>query len=156
MSGNLSTLGFVGAAATRSITNAFSAGGVVSASSVAATISTNAAKETVSSALSAGVLTTVLSVTGSGDVPYLSAYTTSGTSQTVRAKVIVDGTTVFDATSAATTTPGAGLIVIGEYSSGGFPCSSASPLRFNTSLTVQVASSAGGGTLAVGHILVGR
>lgn len=147
---------FAGSAATRSITNAFSAGGVVSASSVAASLSTNAAKETVSATLSANVLETVVSATGAGEVPYLTVYTTSGTSQTVRAKVIVDGTTVFDATSASTTTPGAGVIVVGEYSAAGFPGSSSSPLRFNTSWSVQVASSAAGGTLAVGHILVGR
>lgn len=156
MSGNLSTLGFTGAAATRSITNAYSGGGVVSTNAISASATTNAAKETVSATLSANTLATVVSATGAGEVPYLTVYTTSITSQTVRAKVIVDGTTVFDATSAATTNSGAGVIVVGEFSATNFPNSSPIPLRFNTSLTVQVASSVGGGTLAVGHILFAK
>ena len=147
---------FAGGAATRAITNAYSGGGVVSGNSLAASTNSNMAKETLSGALTANTLATILSVTGSGEVPFLTGYTKDTTSRTVRLKVVIDGQTpaAFDATSAATTISGAGMVVVGEIAATGFPVASALPLRFNSSLLVQIASSVSEtDKVAIGYIL---
>lgn len=93
----------------------------------------------------ADTLATVLSVTGQGYIPYLVCYSNSATpTHTIRCQVIVDGTTVFDATSNTITT------VVGR----GFPVvdclpisansSSGVPIRFNSGVVVKVASSQSG------------
>ncbi|WP_457321629.1 hypothetical protein [Roseateles sp. P5_E11] len=145
---------FAGGAATTSITNAYSGGGVASANPVAASVNSNMGKEVLSGALTANALATILSVTGSGEIPFLTAYTKDATSRTVRLKVTVDGTSVFDATSAATTTVGAGIVVVGEIATASFPVQAGLPLRFNASLLIQIASSVSEtDKVAIGYVL---
>lgn len=137
----MSTLSqFSGGAATRSIVNAFSSGGVSSAGNLNAGTSGNASREVLSGALTANTLKDLLSVSGSGQVPYLSAYSKDATSRTIRMVVIVDGTTVFDATSNAIAGTNNGILAAGYVgsSNAGTP---SHPIRFNSSLLVRVASS---------------
>lgn len=127
---------------TRSVVNAYSAGGVATgATSLAAGIGNNAL-EVLSGAVTAATLKTVLSLTGPGQIPLLTAYTKDATSRTVRCRVTVDGVVVFDATSSAITTSGAGMVVVGSTGGGTAAATySPVPLRWNSSCTIQVASS---------------
>ncbi len=134
----MSTLSqFSGGAATRSIINFCSSGGV-SLTNLTANASTNIGREVLSGSLTAGVLKTLLTISHGGRVPFLSVYSKNATSRTVRIVVIVDGVTVFDATSSAVTASGSGLWVAGQAISG---ANASEPIRFNSSLVVQVASS---------------
>jgi hypothetical protein len=94
-----------------------------------------------------GSLGTVLSVTGAGYVTYLVAFSNSATpTHTIRCKVIVDGVTVFDATSdTITTTAGRGMTVVDTIPSDPtYADPSGLPIRFNSSFVVQIASSVSG------------
>ncbi len=134
----MSTLSqFTGGAATRSIVNSCSSGGV-SLTNLQANTATNNAREVLSGALTAGVLKTLLTISQGGRVPFLSAYAKNATSRTVRVVVIADGVTVFDATSSAVTANNSGLWVAGQAITG---ANASEPIRFNSSLVVQVASS---------------
>ena len=86
-----------------------------------------------SGALTANVLKTMLSVSGSGQVNACSVYSVDTTSKTQRLVMVIDGVTVFDSTSAAGTTQNAGIIALGTTYSG-------QPVRFYSSLLVQIAS----------------
>ena len=130
---------FGGGAPTTSIVNAFSSGGA-SASSVQAQTLNNAAA-VLSGVLTANTLKTVLTVTGGGEVPFLSVYANDTTSRTVRIKVTVDGVSVFDATSNAITVANTGMMVIGIGTSTSYITQAPAPLRFNSSLLVEIASS---------------
>lgn len=127
-----------GARVTTSITNYYSAGSVNSTGSIAS--ATTFAKTTASGALTANTLATVLTVTGAGSCSYLAARAADGTTRTIRLQVIVDGATVFDATTSAAATAGVGLIAAGSFnaSSGAQPNE---PIVWNSSLVVKVASS---------------
>lgn len=154
MAGNLSTLGFGGAQATTSIVNAHSSGGTATSTSVAAAV-TNGLKEVQSGALTANTLATVLSVSGAGAIPALTAYTLDATARTVRLKVTVDGTSVFDATSSSITSSGAGIFAAG-YSSSGL-VQFGEPIVFTSSLLVEVASSlTETNKVAIGYVLYKR
>ncbi len=61
-------------------------------------------------ALTAGVLKTALSLTGSGVINMLGAYHSTTTSKTIRMKLTLDGVVVFDSTSIASTS-GGGFVV---------------------------------------------
>lgn len=144
---------FVGGAPTTAIVNRYSSGGVVSAVAVGVQESNNA-REVLSGALTAATLATALSVSGSGEVPWLSVYTKDATNRTVRVRVSVDGAVIFDATSASTTTPGTGMIVVGQVSAASYTVAGAVPLRFNTSLMVEIASSlTETDKVAIGYVL---
>ena len=132
---------FSGGGATKAIVNAFSAGGVISTIVIQGGQSKNAADVVTSVGTTAAALVELLSVTGGGDVPYLSAYVTDTTPRTIRAKVTVDGIVVFDATSSASSLANTGLLVIGVSTSTGLFTQAPAPLRFNSSLLVEVASS---------------
>lgn len=147
---------FAGIPATRSIVNGFSSGGSVTAGSIAASVVNNMAREVLSGALTANTLATVLSVSGAGYVPHLTVYTKDTTSRTVRIQVVVDGTTVFDATSSATTTSGAGMVVVGSGTSSGNTISDF-PLSFGSTLVVKIASSLSEtDKVAIGYIMQTR
>ena len=82
--------------ATSQIVNAYSDGGVSSANLATGAIG----KKVTTGVGTAGALKTLLSVTGSGYVPYLICYSNSATpTHTIRCRVVVDGVAVFDATS---------------------------------------------------------
>jgi len=127
-------------AATRSIVNGYSSGGVISG---AMSFGSNAAKTTASGALTANTLATVVTVTGQGYASMIAAVVDDTTSRTVRLVVIVDGVTAFDATSSTTTTANTGLVAVGSITTvNGSPVLlDGPPIRFNASLVIRVASS---------------
>jgi hypothetical protein len=130
----MSTLSqFSGGAATRNIINFCSSGGVIASTLTAS--GANGAREVLSGALTASTLKDVVSITGSGQIPYLAAYAKNATSRTVRLVVVVDGSTVFDATSSALSSNGSGLYAAGFNGAPG------NPIRFNASCLIRVASS---------------
>jgi hypothetical protein len=136
----MSTLSqFVGGAPTTSIVNAVSGGGVTTTVAIQASTSSNT-KAVLSGALTANTLATALSVTGGGEVPFLSAYAIDATARTIRCVVTVDGVSVFDATSASISTTNHGLLVMGWVGASSALGNSGAPLRFNASLLVQIAS----------------
>lgn len=128
--------------ATSQIVNAYSDGGVSSANLASGALGKKAA----SGVGTGGSLTTVLSVTGGGWVPYLICYSNSATpTHTIRCKVIVDGVSVFDATSdTIATVVNRGLTVVDCVPSGTEYGPSGTEIRFNSSFVVQVASSQSG------------
>lgn len=138
MAGNYSSLGNSGNAPTKSVVNAFSSGGA-SVAGLAASSVTNMAKETLSGALTANTLKTLLTVSTPGQSGYLVAYAKDTTSRTIRLRVTVDGAVVFDATSNAITVVGTGLAVVA--SGAATAVGSSEPIRWNSSLVVEVASS---------------
>lgn len=145
----MSTLSqFGGNSPTTSIVNFYSSGGVKSASDISAD-SGNSMKEVLSGALTANTLSTILSATGGGEILALKAYAKDTTSRTVRLKVTIDGTSVFDATSSAITNTGVGIIAVGDEAG-----SIGGGARFNSSLTVEIASSLSEtDKVAIGYIL---
>lgn len=132
---------FAGGAATTSITNAYSAGGVNSGTSLVGA-GLGGGKEILSGALTANTLATPAgcSISGSGEVPWLSAQTKDVTARTIRLKVTVDGVVVFDSTSNSISASGYGVIAVGSLVGTNSDVSGA-PIRFNSSLLIQVASS---------------
>lgn len=150
---------FLGGGPTTSIVNYYSSGSVQSGRAINAGFNDTGAKAVLTDNTGdAGTLNTILSATGAGEVPLLLVYATDTTPRTVRAKVTVDGVTVFDATSSAITTAGYGLVVCGLYSSlVGFNRAPV-PIRYSVSLLVEVASSVASetGKIGIGYILHGR
>lgn len=133
----MSTLSqFAGKAATRVIVNAHSPG---STTPISFSTSNRDGTRALSGALTANTLATALSVTGGGYCSIAAVQTADTTSRTLRLQVVVDGTTAFDATSAATTTSGAGIWAVGTNSGGSL--FHGTPIRFNTSLVIKIASS---------------
>src|SRR5574343_745490 len=135
---------FGGAApSTSAIVNKFSSGGVS-----ATNISTGANGVAVASGSgTANTLATLLSVSGSGFCPYLICYSNSATpTHTIRCQVIVDGVTVFDATSdTITTTADKGMTVVDSIPlSGTYSVPSGVPMRYNSSFVVKACSSQSG------------
>jgi hypothetical protein len=149
----MSTLSqFAGGAATTSIVNGASSGGVLQTSLTP--LGGALGKEVLSGALTANTLATALTVTGGGEVPFLVVYAKDNTSRTMRIKVTVDGASVFDATSSACTTSGSGLAVVGIGTSTNYVTAAPAPLRFNASLLVEIASSLSEtDKIAIGYIL---
>ena len=129
--------------ATTSVVNAYSGGGVSTNN-----ISLAAAGVPVASGVgTSGTLATVLTVNGAGYCPYLICYSNSATpTHTIRCQVIIDGVTVFDATSnSIATTTGRGMTVVDTIpQSATYSVASGAPLRFNSSFIVKVASSQSG------------
>jgi hypothetical protein len=150
----MSTLSqFTGGGVTTSIVNGYEAGGLSGATGLAV------GKEALSGALTANTFATIaaLNISGSGEVPMLACYSKDATSRTLRMRVTVDGVVVFNpAASAAITAANAGLYAAGEYKqvspSNWFGPSL--PIRFSSSLLVEVASSlTETDKVAVGYIL---
>ena len=92
-------------------------------------------------AVTSNVLKTVLSVSGAGQIDFLSLTTVDTTSRTLRAKVTIDGTVVFDSTSAVIASVNYGFTPLGACSSSGGTPPALQPTFFNSSLLVEVASS---------------
>lgn len=121
---------------TRQIKNAFSGGnyslGFGTLNGSAATLLTPA--------LTAGVLTNLLTIIGRAEVPILLLTAVDATSRQLRLQVVVDGVIVFDAMSNAIVTAGNGLGAAAplQPSSGIF---AGNPIRSNNSIVVNVSSS---------------
>ena len=147
----MSTLSqFTGGGATTSIVNAHSSGGT-SATNVLASGS-GGAREVLSGALTANTLATVLTVTGPGRCPQLSAYAKNTTARTIRLVVEVDGVTAFDATSASISVANTGIFAA---AGGSNPFTPGEPIVFTSSLVVRVASSLSEtDAVAIGYSLV--
>lgn len=124
-----------------SIVNGFSTsgwGGV-------APIASLATQSILSGALTAGVLTTVLGLSGRGAISLLGVTTADATSRTIRMKLTLDGIVVFDSTSIAIVTSGNGGFVVGGsfYSAGsGASFQQVDPIiEFESQCLFEIASS---------------
>ena len=126
-----------------SINNYFSAGSVSQDGIPVPPHSLNV-KETLSGALTAGTLATALSITGRGVARFIASKTKDATARTIRLKVTVDGTSVFDATTNSMSASNKGIIAVGGVATGGSSSDTGGvygELKFNTSLLVEHASS---------------
>jgi hypothetical protein len=124
---------------TKTIVNGCSAGGQAG---IALNTNVAAFRQVVTGALTANALSTVLSISGRGQVDVLGFYTGDATARTLRLQVVVDGSTVaFDSTTASISSSGQGLAAAGMIFSGSQNLSFGAPIHFNQSLTVNVASS---------------
>jgi hypothetical protein len=133
---------FGGQRAPKSIVNAFNMAGATPVSMTGA----SQTKQTLTGAVTAGVLKTMLSLTGQGAVNILALATVNGTSRTLRMKITIDGVVVFDpGVSAAVVAAGRGIIPVGgiSESSVAFTLNSSvlQNVYFNSSLLVEIASS---------------
>lgn len=111
------------------------------AGAAGALVTNTTGKTSITGTLTANALVTALSHTGSGVISYFACYGTDATSRTHRVKITIDGTVVFDATSAAVASANTGVVAIGIGSAGGFYAGD--PIPYNTSLLVEYASSLG-------------
>lgn len=125
---------------TTSVVNAHTTASVAPIANASANYKPINAKTLASGALTQDTLKSLISITGPGRLSFLNCYTADTTSRTIRVKVVVDGVTAVDVTSAATTTSGAGIIVCGCDSEGAGP-----EIVWNSSLDVSIASSVVGG-----------
>lgn len=98
-----------------------------------------------SGVLSAATLATVLSVSGKGAVSYLALQSVDGTSRTHRIKITIDGTVVFDNTTAVTTQTSVHDVIGHSLKSTLTPTQqdafAETLLQFSTSLLIEYASS---------------
>ena len=124
-----------GARATKSIVNGFSSNGWTPVA-----VSVSGGRTLLSGALTAATLKTLLSVSGAGEASSLALTCLDNSNRTLRLRVLVDGVTAFDSTSANVSASGLGC-VIGFGVGGSGVIFNGSPIRFLTSLEVQVASS---------------
>jgi hypothetical protein len=94
-------------------------------------------------ALTAGVLSTILSLTGRGAINFLAGQPGNTTVRTHRFKVTLDGIVIFDGTSTATNSASRILNVIGQVYNPATATSVVIPemLTFETSLLIEYASS---------------
>ena len=129
---------FTGGRKVAAIVNAFSSGGAA-----LPIFARDGVKSLASGPLSAGALATVLSITGRGSANVIGAYAVDSTSRTIRLKVTVDGSVIFDATTGVINTSLYGLMAIGfSGNSGGSPSLPLfQPIPFRSSLLVEIASS---------------
>mgnify|MGYP003649767547 CR=1 FL=1 len=131
---------FVGRPRVASIVNRFSTNGAVAYN---ITNLSQYGKEYASGALTANTLSTVLSVSGGGQINLLGVYTTDATNRSIRVKITLDGAVVFDATSAAITSANTGVVPIGgaQYTSAAsLTLAFLQPIQFSQSLLVEIAS----------------
>jgi hypothetical protein len=135
----MTSLYATGSGPVTSIVNYFSSGGTSTSASIASVVSHNA-KEIMSGALTAATLKTLLTRTGRGRLNLLTAFVADATSRTVRVQVIVDGTTIYDATSNAITNPGSGVVPVGVVTAA-TGALEMQPIEFQTSLEIKLASS---------------
>lgn len=102
------------------------------------------AKTVTSGSTTAGVLKTVLSLSGSGVISFLAMASANSTSRTHRLKVTLDGVVIFDATTAATANTTFVFSAIGcvvNAVAGSYSAPNFEPLSFNTSLLIEYADS---------------
>jgi hypothetical protein len=98
------------------------------------------AKDVVTGVLIANTLSTVLSITGSGVVNFLTAQSVDTTARTHRLKITIDGVVVSDNTSASVAAVNKGIAAIGLIGlSAGGPVIDQIP--FNSSFLAEYASS---------------
>jgi len=124
----------------KSIVNQFSSGGVIGAGIADA----NGAKQVLSGALTAATYKELLAISGSGVLEMAYAKAMDATSRTVGLKIIIDGTTVFDAVSGTTTTADTCVLAVGNrgyFAAGINSYLTRGAVPFNSSLSIQAKSS---------------
>lgn len=119
----------------KSIVNYYSSGGT--SSPLGAFVSLGI-KSALNGAGTAGVLTTVLNITGSGVLEFLGAQSINSTARTIRLKLTIDGTVVFDATSNSIAAPSTGVMAAGIKLAS---FAQLAAYAFKYSMKVEVASS---------------
>lgn len=98
------------------------------------------AAQLLSGALVAGTLKTIINITGSGVVTYLSASVIDATARTLRVKVTLDGIVIYDYTSAGAGQANSGAVIFGSADATG----DGEPMigvPFISSFKVEIASS---------------
>lgn len=97
----------------------------------------------ITGALTATVLTTILSVSGEGYIDYIGCASVDAISRTLRLQILIDGVIVYDKVSGSITTASAGFFGVGSGGATGGNGSGSAFIHvsFNSSFTVKVASS---------------
>lgn len=125
---------------TTSIVNGFSSGAPAGVSQVPNSDST--CKQTLSGALTAATLKNMITVSGSaGKMPVCAVSTQDVTSRTLRIKVVCDGFTCFDSTSAAIAATTTGISAAGMRAGSTSTTIGDEPISWKSSMTVDIASS---------------
>lgn len=123
--------------ATKNLYNACSSAGYTALNPLA---SITTAKTSISGALTANTLVDLINESGSaGYLSQLSIYTNDATSRTLRIVVTVDGTSIYDITSAAISAGFSGAVLAGALSS--VNPQALPPIYYTNSIRVQYASS---------------
>ena len=123
--------------ATKNLYNACSTAGYTGLSSVG---QSSTAKNSTSGALTANTLVDLINESGSaGYLSQLSFYCNDATSRTLRVVITVDGTGIYDVTSAAMAGSNVGAVLAGALSSTN--PQSLPPIYYTNSIRVQYASS---------------
>jgi len=123
--------------ATKALYNACSTAGYTAITSMAASTT---AKTSTSGALTANTLVDLINESGSaGYLSQLSIFTVDATSRTLRIVVTVDGTNIYDITSAAISAGQSGAVLAGSVSTSN--PQALPPIYYTNSISVQYASS---------------
>lgn len=122
------------------IVNYFSGGGVAFTAASLAASAANNCKELLSGAVTANTLVTVLNLSGRGRLNTVTVYTKDVTARTVRCQVVIDGATIFDATSSSVSSLGAGMVAVGIVE-GSSSTQVFQGIDFNTSCVVKITQS---------------
>lgn len=126
-----------GAGATKSLYNACSTAGYTA---IATMTTSTTAKTSTSGALTANTLVDLINESGSaGYLSQLSIFTVDATSRTLRIVVTVDGTDIYDITSAAISAGQSGAVLAGSVSTSN--PQALPPIYYTSSIRVQYASS---------------
>ena len=123
--------------ATKSLYNACSTAGYTAVTSLGVN---SCARNSLSGALTANTLVDLINESGSaGYLSQLSIYCIDATSRTLRIVVTVDGTDIYDITSAAISASQSGAVLAGNHTPGNN--SALPPIYYTNSIRVQYASS---------------
>lgn len=101
-------------------------------------------KQTLSGALTAATYKELLAVTDSGAIDLCGVYAVDAISRTIGLKVIIDGTTVFDAITSACTEINGSIYALGTTIADSVTSRTvvpSTPVTFNSSLSISVKSS---------------
>lgn len=127
-----------GATAVTSMVSALSTGTSLIFSSAA--LSANAVTA-LSGAMTAGTLKTAYSASGKGRINFFAVGVNDTTSRTVRVRITINGTVVFDKTSGAIVTNGQALVAIGSISSTVGAAIAFQPIDYTNGVLIEIASS---------------
>jgi len=104
------------------------------------TLAASGAVSALSGSMTSATLKTLLSISGvGGRVTQLTFRTADATARTIRVKIVVDGTTVCDATSTSITTINEGGVFAGQRS--GTTVLILPPIVWNSTIVIEYASS---------------
>lgn len=95
---------------------------------------------TLSGALSAGVLATMLTVTGPGVISFLAVSTVDATARTLRLQLTLDGVVAFDNTTASMSSANIGMVAVGTLAANSTAQNYAQEVPFAASCIIKVAS----------------